>query len=843
MDNDQSYEAIRKDYEELQLRVTRFAATEQELINTRDLLDQELVAYKRLQEYTSRSMQVKTDEDLLYLITEAIVDMLEVEGAIVSFKYQSDPEHSIFIAEGFSVDVSVDEFLGQCLQAIGPNKSLNHKLLEGEALSDIPSLREFSSLIISHHAEADLGYELLILAGVSQKNQKSYDSIDYRQINIFNVFVNHVQLVLANRKRNEKIERQVERITRSEIELRKLSLIATKSKSGVIIADSFGRVEWVNEAFTKISGYELHEMVGKKPKEFLQGPATSRAAIDKISKALANKEDIEIVIVNHTKSGKQYYNQLEIISVFDEQGKHINFIAIQKDISDEIQQNQEILKMNSRFEMISKSSSIGIWEWEVSTNNISWNDVMYSIYGLEKSEVIDGLSEEWRNKIISEDKERILSEISRLRSGEIDHVEQEYRIIRKTDLSIRMVKSMTIAERNEEGDLLRLIGSIQDVTDVKNLQRHLEDAIQERDVSLNQMQILKSFYERILKYSPSEIIVLDKELRVNFSNLISDSSPSRWNVPVNMSFKSWTPERQYMDDIVQLLNEAIQSKKLIQSEDHYLSQQGQEKFFLRSIMPYYQPDGALEHVIVMGVDITELKQAQSDVLAKNEELRKINLELDHFVYSISHDLRSPLLSIKGLLGLVIQTKDLSPENLKFLNLSLSSASRLDNTIQEILEYSRNSRLDVASSNIDLTELVRSVYEDLRFSSSYDHDFQLTLVGDEMVYSDKARLGVLLKNIIGNSIKYAKPDARSVIHVKINNDENQFTIEIQDNGEGIAPKHLNKVFDMFYRATTSSIGTGLGLYICKEIVSKLGGTISIHSEQGVGTQLSFSIPKK
>ena len=79
---------------------------------------------------------------------------------------------------------------------------------------------------------------------------------------------------------------------------------------------------------------------------------------------------------------------------------------------------------------------------------------------------------------------------------------------------------------------------------------------------------------------------------------------------------------------------------------------------LRSILPYYKDDGNLEYIILTGIDITNLKNIETSVLKKNEELKKINSELDNFVYSVSHDLRSPLLSIKGILELILKTNDL-----------------------------------------------------------------------------------------------------------------------------------------------------------------------------------------
>jgi signal transduction histidine kinase len=230
------------------------------------------------------------------------------------------------------------------------------------------------------------------------------------------------------------------------------------------------------------------------------------------------------------------------------------------------------------------------------------------------------------------------------------------------------------------------------------------------------------------------------------------------------------------------------------------------------------------------------------VILKNEELQKINLELDQFVYSISHDLRSPLLSIKGIISLVLKSPALQEDHNKFLNMALSSTVRLDNTIQEILDYSRNSRLELAADHFDVVEMAKTVFDDIKFSSAAEIGLEIKTDGNSMINSDGARMGVLLKNIIGNSIKYSKENSEALVSIFFENTGASWTMCIQDNGEGIDAKHLDRVFDMFYRGTTNSMGTGLGLYICKEIVHKMNGSISLTSEIGIGTSVTIQFPK-
>jgi signal transduction histidine kinase len=150
-------------------------------------------------------------------------------------------------------------------------------------------------------------------------------------------------------------------------------------------------------------------------------------------------------------------------------------------------------------------------------------------------------------------------------------------------------------------------------------------------------------------------------------------------------------------------------------------------------------------------------------------------------------------------------------------------------------------MDVSLERVDVAEMVNNIFNDLRFASGNDIVLNINAPENPVIRTDWLRLGVLLKNIIGNSIKYRRQGIPAFVEVSLDIGTDRSTISVKDNGEGIAPRHLGRVFDMFYRGTTSSIGTGLGLYICKEIAGKLGGDLSIESQPGAGTTVHISLP--
>ena len=237
-----------------------------------------------------------------------------------------------------------------------------------------------------------------------------------------------------------------------------------------------------------------------------------------------------------------------------------------------------------------------------------------------------------------------------------------------------------------------------------------------------------------------------------------------------------------------------------------------------------------------------LNLSSEELFATNTKLRKRNQELDKFVYSTSHDLRAPLTSIMGLLQLIEMEND--PKNInKFLELIKTSAINLDNFIKDIVDYTHNNKKDIEYGKIDFEELVSSCLAKVNYMpSSYAVEKNVSVNSRIPFYSDYRRLGNLLTNLISNAIKYCNSSRNDCyLNIAIETDEDQAQIAVEDNGIGIDPDHIDKVFDMFYRASDDSKGSGIGLYIVKEIVDKLNGTITVASELRKGTIFQITLP--
>ncbi len=237
----------------------------------------------------------------------------------------------------------------------------------------------------------------------------------------------------------------------------------------------------------------------------------------------------------------------------------------------------------------------------------------------------------------------------------------------------------------------------------------------------------------------------------------------------------------------------------------------------------------------------QVKERTEALERANDELQLRNTELDRFVYSASHDLSSPLKSILGLIH-VARLENPEPRQLEYLDMMEKSVDRLQSFIDEVIQYSRNSRMPVQLENFDFNGLVSSILNDYKYLQNFDKiSFQVVDEVKHTMTADGMRLKIILNNLVSNAIKFQKSNGRPEIKISLKRDVDNYLISVADNGRGIQDEYLDKIFEMFFRATEETQGSGLGLYILKEAVSKLGGRIEVQSKVGQGTVFNVTLP--
>lgn len=370
----------------------------------------------------------------------------------------------------------------------------------------------------------------------------------------------------------------------------------------------------------------------------------------------------------------------------------------------------------------------------------------------------------------------------------------------------------------------------------------IRDVTERKKVEYN-LKKSEEKYRYLFDNNPAFIIIWDLEtlgvLEVN--NAVYEKYGYDKEEWMNMSIIQIRPE-EYRQEIKDFAKRLLNSNEsIVKRAWRHTMKNGQ--VMLMEISSHRIDYNNRKAVLALGRDVTEQVKAETELIRFNAELKKTNTELDRFVYSTSHDLRSPL---KSMLGLIHLTKDgINPEDVELydrLQMLGDSVLKLDNFIENILNYSKNSRNELNLEEINFEKLVHEIKESHEFIHLTNKlNFQVSVNSKGKFVSDKTRLNIVLNNIVSNAIKYRDTSKEtSFINISITYNNTNAIIIIEDNGIGITDNNKLKVFDMFYRGTSLSTGSGLGLYIVKETIEKLGGKITLESEFNKGTKFIIEI---
>jgi len=238
----------------------------------------------------------------------------------------------------------------------------------------------------------------------------------------------------------------------------------------------------------------------------------------------------------------------------------------------------------------------------------------------------------------------------------------------------------------------------------------------------------------------------------------------------------------------------------------------------------------------------KLVDLATEVETKNEELEKTNRELDRFFYSTSHDLKVPVMDIKGILNMAMAEPQ-DEKVMQYLALLRDRADKLDSFLKDVIDYARNAQTMPASELVNLSVMVDEVLANFTFVSGADKiNFERKIDVDRFIEVDRIRLMIVLNNVVSNAIKYHRHEIRNpFVRIAAHIESDHLIISISDNGQGIDADLLPRIFDMFFRGTNQSKGSGLGLYIVKETLQKIGGTIEAYSNKQAGTTFTMKIP--
>jgi PAS domain S-box-containing protein len=358
--------------------------------------------------------------------------------------------------------------------------------------------------------------------------------------------------------------------------------------------------------------------------------------------------------------------------------------------------------------------------------------------------------------------------------------------------------------------------------------------ISERLEQENALRQSELRYRTLVERMNEGLILTDKEELILFVNdrVCQIMGQPRENLMGRYSYEALQGEK-----VEEIIREKTQLRLDGISDQYELKlnhPRGKPIYVLVAGAPYIDALGDTVGTIAIITDITDRKLTEIKLQEKNDEL-------DAFVYKASHDLRGPLASIIGLTN-IVQDEVSDQTALRYFSLIARSTKRLDNILSELLDVTRINKAPLKLEWVNLQELVVDIYASLQHQQGGTEVARLYDITTTDWVSDKKLLTSILQNLIVNSVNYHNPQTQTpYVIVKVRKAQQAIQIEVNDNGMGIPPKMKNKVFEMFFRGSNQSKGSGLGLYIVKNAVEKLQGAITVESEERIGSTFTITLP--
>lgn len=389
---------------------------------------------------------------------------------------------------------------------------------------------------------------------------------------------------------------------------------------------------------------------------------------------------------------------------------------------------------------------------------------------------------------------------------------------------------------NRHGNIKHILFIAQDISQRKVSGKRLHQInleLQQKNEKLNkQKTILENINEELQVQRQNAEMILNK---LNDTNQLLSSQ----NIELlqqeerlskaNQEMKEQQEQLRITKESLEIKNKAL-AESLIQVEKLNQKLQSTNK---RLIEKEEKLAIANEVLVNQKLDMTKVLNELSDR----------NFELDQIVYRTSHDIRSPLTSVLGLVNLL--KLEGVPDNLmEYVQRIEFSIKKLDKFVNSMLNFAKANRSNRVKENIDFDEIIDKILEDIKYLENFSQVKIIKNINQNnfIFKNDKLRVEVIFANIISNAVKYSNKNIdNSFLEVNINSTDKGTDIQFHDNGIGISKEYIDKVFDMFVRATDTKQGSGLGLYIVKQTIEKMNGNIKIDSELDKGTTFDIFIP--
>ena len=619
---------------------------------------------------------------------------------------------------------------------------------------------------------------------------------------------------------------------RIDEQIRKLSLAVEHSPSSILITDTSGNIEYVNPAFTRVTGYTPAEVEGRNIRIMKSGHTPLATYQDLWQTILAGGE-WRGELLNRKKNGELYWESVSISPMLDAGGRITHFLAVREDRTTQKRAEEALRASEARYRAIVEDQTDLICRFLPDGTLTLANDAYCRYFSRGRDQLI---GQTLMSLIQVEDRPRLAQQLKAIGPGN-PVATIEHRVILPSG-EVRWQLWTNRAIFNDQGRLIEFQAVGQDITERK-----------QADEALRQSEERFRFVAQA-----TNDVVWDW-------NLLTDEV--RWNASLQTVFGysvedvrsdiAWWMERIHPDDREHArasFQEAIDGGgSFWSSEYRYQRRDGSYADILDRGYVIHDDTGKPVRMIGAMMDITDRRRNEEELRQARDVAEAANRAKSEFLANMSHEIRTPMNGVIGMTGLLLGTP-LTSEQREYVEAIRSSGDALLTIINDILDFSKieAGRLELESQPFDLRECIEESL-DLLAARAAEKGLELAYLVEEdvpaLLAGDVTRVRQVLVNLIGNGIKFTQHGevvvtARACL---IDHDLYQIHCAVRDTGIGIPPDRMDRLFQSFSQVDASTTrkygGTGLGLAICKRLVEMMGGQIGVESAPGAGSTFYFT----
>jgi len=605
----------------------------------------------------------------------------------------------------------------------------------------------------------------------------------------------------------------------------RIANIVEQANVGIAEVDLTGRFVFVNPRYCELTGRTREELLQLRMQDITH-PADLGPNLALLERCVREGRHfaIEKRYVRPDGSHVWVENSVSLVTAADGTPEFV--LAFSVDISSRKIAELRLLESEERSRLISRAINDVIWDWDRRSNFVVWNESLLSVFGYAPADAtgpIDAALDWWSSRIHEDEREAVLSSFLAAARGTDETWAKEYRFL-AADGAYRHVIDRGYIGRNDAGEPLRMVGSMQDVTAIRQAQEGLRLAQEYGGVGVwtwdipSQQVHVEPQLERLYGVPPGTI-----RTYADWARLFSDEQRSA---------------------IEGIRDEALAARRPFELELP-VHRDGSERWLLARGRGEYDETGRVLRVLGVIVDITDRKRSELALRESEARLREADRQKDAFLAMLAHELRNPLAPMRTAVSIL---KTQAPDEATLTrcqNVLDRQVAQMARLLDDLLDVSRLSRgtLDLQLKPVLLRDVVEAAVETSRpVIDQHGHD--LTIEGLEepiLLDADPARLVQVFGNILNNAAHYSDSGGR--IHIAVSRAGDEVRVAIRDTGRGIDAEFLPRVFEPFTQADVvqarSAGGLGIGLWLARRIVDMHGGTITASSE-GPGRGSEFVV---